>query len=227
MTFALFAPALACAGEYTQFPGAPIDPGTLRIKEKVEEIYSSGNYDRALLIYEKELAPQGDKYAQYMVGYMHLTGRGIEEDPAAALAWYRLAAERGEPKFIQARDRLYKSLAAAELESSAAIFANLWQRYGDRNLILDLIREDLAVLRERGDPGIAGTDRGIPIVPDYSESGTGESYGPYYERVRAQLSERLEYLNSMPDDPDIGVDDSRVDALEASIRQELRSLDLP
>jgi hypothetical protein len=225
-TTALLASALFTAvlarGEYTQFPGAPTDSRTLRIKEKVEEIYSSGNYERALFIYQKELAPRGDKYAQYMVGYMHLTGQGAKENAAEALAWYRLAAERGEPKFLQARDALEQSLAAAVRERSAARFSELRQRYGDRRLILDLIREDLIILGRRD--GIAGAGPGARMESDYSGSRNGN---PYFRRVRAQLAERLRYLDAMPDDAGVDAEPSGVDALEASVRRELRDLDLP
>lgn len=206
------------AGPYEPFPGAAIDGSTLRFKSKVEEIYASGNHARALFIYENELAPRGDKYAQYMAGYMHLTGRGVEKDPAAALAWYRLAAERGEPKFIEARDGLERSLPAAERERSARLFATLWQRYGDKRLLLDLIREDLTILAERA------VDASPTVGAGYSASGSGD---PYYRRVRAQLAERLRYLNDLQADPRIEGTESRVETLEASVRRELQRLDLP
>lgn len=223
---ALCSAALVYAEAYRQFPGAPTDSRTLRIKDKVEEIYSSGNYARAMLIYAKELAPQGDKYAQYMVGYMYLAGRGVDRDPAEALAWYRLAAERGEPKFIQARDALYESLDAAELEESDARFADLWQRYGDRKLILDLIRADLDVLREHTDAQTSGTDPRASIVSGYSGSQSGD---PYLRRVRTQLTERLQYLNSIVEDKEVAIvaEESGVNTLEAKIRRELKSLGLP
>ena len=94
----------ALAGDYDQFPGPSLDPRTIDAQQQVEDIYEAGDYSRALLIYEKELAPIGDKYAQYMVGYMHLNGQGTAQSLPDALAWYRLAAERKEPAIVQARD---------------------------------------------------------------------------------------------------------------------------
>lgn len=220
----LLAAAVGRSDEYAQFPGPPIDGSTLRFKQKVEEIYASGNYERALLIYEKELAPQGDKYAQYMVGYMHLTGRGVVPDPAKALAWYRLAAERGEPKFIEARDALEGTLAAGEQERAQSVFSELWQRHGDRRIILEMIEEDLELLGQREPAGlVGGAASGADISAGYSGNGPGN---PYYRRVRAQLGERVRYLDSMPDDPS-GVDDSAMDAFEADLRRQLEALDLP
>jgi hypothetical protein len=161
-----------------------------------------------------------------MVGYMYLTGRGVETDPAEALAWYRLAAERGEPKFIQARDALYASLNEAALADSEDRFAELWQSYGDRKLILDLIRADLDVLRQHTEAGLSGSSPRTSIVSGYSGSESGD---PYLRRVRAQLTERLEYLNAIVEDKaTAGVaEESGVDAMEAKIRRELERLDLP
>jgi hypothetical protein len=221
---ALCAVGAVSADEYRQFPGPPTDSRTLHIKDKVEEIYSSGDYERAMLIYEKELAPRGDKYAQYMVGYMYLTGRGVEPDPAEALAWYRLAAERGESKLIQARDTLYASLNDAAIEDSEERFAELWQRYGDRKLILDLVRADLDILRQYADAGLSGTPAGNSIVSGYSGSESGD---PYLRRVRAQLTERLEYLDSIVEDKAAAevAEASGIAAMEAKIRRELEELE--
>lgn len=218
----LAAAAAVHADRYAQFPGPSIDSSTLRFKQKVEQIYASGNYQRALLIYEKELAPQGDKYAQYMTGYMHLTGRGVEADRAAALAWYRLAGERGEPKFIMARDALAEALSPGERRRAQKLFAELWQRHGDRRIILETIEEDIEILRDADMGGFTAAESGAGISSGYSGNGPGD---PYYQRVREQLAERLRYLASMPDDPP-GVDDSRMDGFEAELRRELESLDL-
>ena len=219
--FAALVASVVLAEPYAQFPGPTIDGDTLRIKQKVEDIYASGNYGRALLIYEKELAPQGDKYAQYMTGYMHLNGQGVTADPAAALAWYRLAAERGEPKFIEARDQLAATLDEAERARAAEVFADLWERHGDRRILLDLIDGDIDVLRESALGGFAGGSSGAGLTAGYSDGGN-----PYYRRVRAQLEERLAWLDTMPEDP-AGVDSAKLDDREADLRRELKELDRP
>ena len=211
------------AQDYRQFPGAAMDSRTLTIQEKVEDLYSSGDYDRALLIYEKELAPLGDKYAQYMVGFMHLTGKGVEESPAEALAWYRLAAERDEVPFTKARDALHEMLEPSELKQSDVVFSALWQRYGDRKLILDLINQDLDILRSENG-GRPAEPRGASLAAGYSGNGTSDGY---YRRVRARLAERLQYLGSTRDAEDAGIADPEdVTGLEAEIRQELKALDI-
>lgn len=222
-----FATDSAVAGEYRQFPGAPTDSRTLRIQERVEGVFLAGDYGRALLIYEKELAPLGDKYAQYMVGFMHLTGKGVPENPSEALAWYRLSAERGEVPFIKARDALRESLESAEVRRSDARFAELWQRYGDRRLILDLVESDLRILRrdtaltnDRPD----GAGPGRSIASGYTENETGDGY---HRRVRERLVERVQYLSSTMDAAEAGIENpTLIEKLESEVRRELRALNL-
>jgi hypothetical protein len=224
-SLAICASPIALAQDYRQFPGAPMDSRMLKIQERVEELFSSGEYDRALFIYERELAPQGDKYAQYMAGFMHLTGKGVKENPAVALAWYRLAAERGEHPFVKARDALQATLEPAQLEQSAILFAELWQRYGDRRLMLDLIKSDIEILRRDDGRRSIEPDSTFNIAVGYSGSKTSDGY---YRRVRSRLLERLQYLGSTADADDAGIaaDDSALRKLESEIRRELKSMNL-
>jgi hypothetical protein len=222
----VFAAHSSVAEEYRQSPGVPTDSRTLRIKERVEGVFLSGDYGRALLIYEKELAPLGDKYAQYMVGFMYLTGKGVAENPSEALAWYRLAAERGEVPFMRARDALRASLGPAGLERSEARFVELWQRYGDRRLILDLIESDLRILR-RGSLSTTAArvdDASSSIAAGYAGSESGEGY---YRRVRARLAERLQYLPSTKDAAEVGIENpALIEKRESEVQRELRAMDL-
>src|SRR5690606_2889223 len=101
-------------------------------------------------------------------------------DPAAALAWYRLASERGEPKVIEARDALEAALDPAERERADALLARLWQRHGDRRILLDLIEEDLEILRESAVGELAAAEGG-----GFASGYAGQAGGnPYYRRVR-------------------------------------------
>jgi TPR repeat protein len=224
-----FAAPTSIAEEYRQFPGAPTDSRTLKVQERVEGIFLSGDYGRALLIYEKELAPLGDKYAQYMVGFMHLTGKGVRKNPAEALAWYRLAAERGEGPLIKARDALRESLQPAELERADARFAELWQSHGDRKLLLELISSDLDILRRGSASGkdqpVEDAAPGVSLAAGYAGTETSEGY---HRRVRDRLRERLQYLASTKDAAAAGIENPMVmEKLETDVRQELRALDLP
>lgn len=45
----------------------------------------------------KVAAEQGDAIAQFTVGGKYELGRGVPEDDAEAVKWYRLAGEQGPP----------------------------------------------------------------------------------------------------------------------------------
>ena len=201
-----------------QFPGEAVDSRTLEARRQVESLYASGAFERALLIYERELAPIGDKYAQYMVGYMHLAGQGVPVDRAEALAWYRLAAERGEAPLVKARDALQRSLSDDEQVRANDRFQELWHAYGDRRLLLELIAEDLEILREQGVPNTADAGPGASIVSGYFGGGGGPAF---HRGVRERLERRMQYLESTE-----RLDGSRsLERLESEIRRALEALD--
>ena len=56
--------------------------------------YEAGNYGEAASIW-RPLAEEGDPKAQFNLGLLHETGRGVAEDPAEAAAWYERAARQG------------------------------------------------------------------------------------------------------------------------------------
>jgi hypothetical protein len=223
--------ALLCAGASAQtlkaFPGDLPDHRILRIQDRVEELYAGGSYERALLIYQKELAPLGDKYAQYMVGYMHLNAQGTGKNSPAALAWYRLASERGVTVMRQARDELTASLSPVEITEANQIFVELWKSIGDSRLIMDLIHRDMDILKARTGSRISGTVSSAPLAV-YRPS--GETVGPdFYRNVRVRLQTRLAYIETKVVITDLAMDSSYDDVriLEEQVQRELAALDLP
>lgn len=217
--------AVAWSQAQKAFPGPAIDQRTHRTMDKVEEIYESGDFDRAMLIYRKELAPLGDKYAQYMVGYMYLTGQSVPEDRAEALAWFRLAAERGDSSFAQARDELYQGMSTTEIEVSTRIFVNIWQEYGDNRLLLDLIQSDMDTLRQQTGTRVAGSDRNLTVINIRSEQGGADFYGQIEKRIEL----RLNYLETSVEITDIGIaeDAADIQSMEDAIRKEFARLQSP
>lgn len=221
---ALFLAATAHAQVYDIFPGEPVDQQTRAIQERVESVYESGDFERALLIYEKELAPIGDKYAQYMVGYMHLNAQGVPQDRAEALAWFRLAAERGEPLLEQMRDDLGAGLSAEEIAESDRMFVDLWRSMGDRALVMELIRRDMRILQ-------AQTGTRIPGSPSSGPSlilrPSGESLGPnFYPELMSRLAARIAYLDSKVETNDavLAAELRKIRAQEAAVKAELAAM---
>jgi len=222
---------LLCAGVWAQgykpFPGTVVDNRTRHMQERVEEIYSAGNHERALLIYEKDLAPLGDKYAQYMVGFMHLNAQAAGQDTVEALSWYRLAAERGESLLVDVRNALVAQMSPEEIRASDIRFLELWKSIGDRQLIMELIQRDLNILRSQTGTRITGS---VVSGPTIVFKPTGEQLGPnYYAQVRNRLLARLNYLDAKVDivDPVLAEEFGRARILETDIKEELAALDNP
>jgi hypothetical protein len=132
-----------------QRSGVNLDSKTLSVQAKAEELFERGDYRRAHVIYRNDLSPIGDKYAQYMVGFMSLSGLGVEQDPVLASAWYRLAAERGEPtEFVVIRDELLGSLDAVDRERSDQIYLGLRRKYSDIAISMREAREEFESLSQ-------------------------------------------------------------------------------
>ena len=223
-----FASCLVLAGEaFKQFPGAPLDERTMRTQERVEKLYQQGEFERALMIFEEDLAPKGDKYAQYTIGYMHLNGQGVPENKARALAWYRLAAERGAPALVEARDSLSAKLTAEEIVESSGIFAELWKKLGDNRILLDLILDDLNILKARTGTRIPGAASGPLTVIDVS--GSGAASERFYQEVEERMQTRLAYLKTNVEIIDIDTSDGDplVQGLEDDMKKVIAALELP
>ena len=126
-----------------------LDSRTLSVQAKAEELFDRGDFRRAHNLYLNDLAPIGDKYAQYMLGFMSLSGLGVEQDPVLASAWYRLAAERGEPgEFVVIRDDLLGNLDAVDRARSDQIYLSLRRRYSDIAISMREAREEFENLQQ-------------------------------------------------------------------------------
>lgn len=130
-------------------PGIGANEELIKTQQKADSLFEKGDYDRAMFIYREELAPLGDKFAQYMTGYMYYSGRGVDEDPVTAYAWYRLAAERSEESYVKSRDALATLLSAEQRLASDAVYADLREDIGDLALLTDLIKRDVDYLADR------------------------------------------------------------------------------
>lgn len=183
------------------FPGGKPDRGIIKTQQKVDRLFEKGNYERAFFIYRHELAPLGDKYAQYMVGYMFLAGKGVEVDLAAASAWYRLSAERGESHFVGASNELLQALPPAQREQANFAYFELRKELSDVMLVANLIEKDLLLHVVRWDlRGVSSGGGGVGF-----DEGPGAGPGTFYEaaptrsagmdpEVRDRIEQRLAYM---------------------------------
>lgn len=220
----LLATTTAVAQRLDSFPGGSVDSRTMRIQQKVEELFDAGEYERALFIYENELAPIGDKYAQYMVGYIHLTGAGVPEDAAMASAWYRLAAERDNPHFAAIRDQLMGSLSEFDRGRSDALYAKLMQKYSDAVIILDLIRDDLNSMTVRTGSRVSSGAAPVTIIDP--RTGFTISADDYNRQLGRRIQSRVAFLVRLLGIGSIDTDVQRldVDALEEAVDEYVASV---
>jgi hypothetical protein len=201
------------------------DSRTLKVQHKVDELYERGEFDRAYFIYRNELVPIGDKYAQYMVGYMHLMGMGTDEDTIAASAWYRLAAERGAPEFVAVRDQLLYDFDDDEQRRSNAYYLQLRREFSDLVILLASIKRDLREIGLRTGSRLAGESSPIIVVDLRSQSRTGLGT-EFYGRIRRRVEARLNILSEMGDFPDLETDPTKVniDQVERMVNERIESI---
>ena len=207
------------------FPGGPVDRSTMRLGERVEELFEEKEYERAFFIYRNELAPIGDKYAQYMVGFMYETGIWVDEDPILASAWYRLAAERGYEEFEQVRDALLNGFTDVDQVRSDVLYLQLRREYSDVVLLLPLIQEDLDAMTARTGSRLSGGSGPVTIVDP--RAGSSVSGDEYFRRLRARIEARLEFMAQQLGDASIATpaDDVDMEVLNARVERYVETID--
>jgi hypothetical protein len=217
----LLLPGLAVAASLGETRAT--DSPTLRLHEKAEDLYRSGHWQRAYFIYVNELASIGDKYAQYMAGYMWLNGKGMASDPVKASAWYRLAAERGSPEFVEVRDQLLESMSESDREASDAAFLSLRQRYSDLVLALGHLRNERELLNERPTGSRLSVNSSAVTIID-PHSGVTITRSEYVGRLEAQMRLRLDFITRTLDidemEPDMS--DREFEALAGKVGEYLQ-----
>ena len=177
----------------THAQGSGFDSATLRLQAKADNLYRKGHWERAHFIYVNELAARGDKYSQYMAGYMCLHGKGVERDKIRASAWFRLAAERDGQEFVAVRDQILESMSDEEKQASDKLFVDLRQRYSDLVLLLDEIAEDRAAMNEKPTGSrLAGSASAITVVDP--RTGDRLPRSEYMRRLDKRVQTQLDYL---------------------------------
>ena len=198
--------AQRASGLSADFP----DRRTFAVQNKVDDLFDAAKFDRAFFIYRNELVPLGDKYAQYMVGYMLLTGLGVGEDHSAAYAWYRLAAERDTPEFVAVRNRLRRSLIDDEIQRANAIYAELRRKYCDLAVLLGSIKKNQRELQPRTGSRLKNSSSPMTVIETRGTGVTSTGYG-YYGRINRRLLARVQLLLETGQFPELGSDPEQID----------------
>ncbi len=79
--------------------------------------FDRGDYAAAHAAFEP-LAQQGNGEAQYMLGYLYATGKGVAKNETRAYQWFLLADEGGVPEARQSRDDLARRMTATQVDQA-------------------------------------------------------------------------------------------------------------
>ena len=212
--------------QWTELPAGNLDSRTLRTQTKAESLYQRGDYKRAHFIYSNELARLGDKYAQYMTGYMYLMGQGVVEDPVRASAWYRIAAERRIPEFMAVRDQVLRALDDGQRAQSDKLYVELRREYSDLVIVMGLLAEGTEHVNiARTGSRLAGRSGRVTIVDP--KTGMPTSADIVRKRELRVIQARLDFVTSRLDMDSIKADnvETQLDALWERVRDHVSVVD--
>lgn len=175
------------------YPAEPDSAYVARLKRDADRAFERGNYERAFRLFRYGLAWRGDKYAQYMVGYMIFNGRGQRADRARGTAWLQLAAQRGDDAQLNAvyADALER-LDDDQKRRSADVHERLVSDFGDRKVLRRLIRADRSALRS-----ITGSRTGASdMLPLTIQLPNGQTVpgSVYYGAIKERIQRYEDYL---------------------------------
>jgi hypothetical protein len=177
------------------FPAEPDSRFVADLKRDADRAYDRGDFERAYRILSKSLSWRGDKYSQYLLGVMHLNGKGVARDPALGVAWLRLATERKHPKLLAAYKAADATLSHEQRARSQLLFDELENDFGDRRVLARLIRKDMRELRRATGTRTGATDfLPLSIV---SLNGRRIPGSEFYGSIRQRINTRLGYLNGV------------------------------
>lgn len=181
LLLALVAP-LCSAGEV---PAGVRSPELQAAQEAADAAYEARRYQQAYEIYLGDLAPAGDKYAQYMLGIMHVHGLGVKQDTALGAAWLALAAERGDAQLEAARDEALATLSGDDRPRQQSLLAELRETYADCAIVSRLLAEDRQrVAAPTGSRVKSTVDAPMTVIELRDEEERGVDQRTLRERIR-------------------------------------------
>lgn len=146
-----------------EFPGPPMTEAYVDAQKLADSEFAGGDYKSALRTYRDQLAPIGDKYAQYQIGLMYLQGIGVEQDAARGAAWIQLAAERDIPELKVLDQEIRPQLTAAERSRASRLYTRLNADWGDCAVVRKLLALDEKALEPPTGTRIAGNNAILPV----------------------------------------------------------------
>ncbi len=123
-------------------PGPPTTPEVNAAQASADAALEAGEYEKAYRMYMENLAPNGDKYAQHMIGMMNLHGLGVPTNIPLGAAWLELAADRGDASLEAGRDNVISQLTDEEPQRMQSLLDEIRGRYGGCAMVARLLTQD-------------------------------------------------------------------------------------
>lgn len=95
------------------------------------QAFKKGDVTHAIRMY-KVAASWAYKPAEYNLGVLYFKGEGVPVNRPLGAAWMVLAAERGEPQYVKARDLMVTLLTNTQFDETNELWSELKQTYGDK-----------------------------------------------------------------------------------------------
>ena len=89
--------------------------------QRADRAYLRGDYAKAARELQY-LAEQGDAKAQFDLGLLYDTGRGVPQSNEEALKWYQMAADHGEPRAQYNLGLMYANGQGVQQDNAQAYF---------------------------------------------------------------------------------------------------------
>lgn len=93
------------------------------------DAYRAGNYPTAIANF-LPLAVEGNASAQFNLGVMYATGKGVLQNDAEAFRWYRLAAKQGNVSAQKILGFMYATGKGVQRDNA---LAHMWYNIGNAN----------------------------------------------------------------------------------------------
>lgn len=121
------------------------------------------NYPFAINMYEIA-SSWGYKPAQYNLGIIYFNGEGgTPVDRPRGMAWFALAAERGDKKYVEAREMAYAEMSADEFAQANVVWRELKSTHADE-IALDRAKRRWVQVRNEATGSHVGGGTGPVLV---------------------------------------------------------------
>ncbi len=75
----------------------------------------------------RQVAAQGNKHAQFLIGLAHMAGQGVPQNYDEAAEWFQKATDQGHPKAQQYLDCLFARKSDPGFARRAHLFRRRWK----------------------------------------------------------------------------------------------------